>query len=102
MTEKQHGANRAIAPATMAARTDPPKKRLVVIRYHHFPVLQRDISSVLKPFLHARRCIASLHPSSSWLDAAETQLPNRDMNQCFGVYPFCMDRLPNSNCRASS
>jgi len=22
--------------------------------------------------------------------------------QGFGVYPFCMDRLPNSNCRASS
>jgi len=29
MTEMQHGANRAIEPATTAATTEPPKKMLL-------------------------------------------------------------------------
>ena len=26
----------------------------------------------------------------------------RNIGQGFGVYPFCIDKLPNSNCKASS
>src|SRR2546421_839274 len=36
MTEIQQGANRAIAPEIMAARTDPPKKMLLLMTSHTF------------------------------------------------------------------
>src|SRR2546430_17078997 len=36
MTEIQQGANSVMAPAMIAASTEPPKKMLLLIPFHHF------------------------------------------------------------------
>ena len=91
MTEIQQGAKSAMAPAIMAASTEPPKKMLLLITFHHFQEAGTRSPAALPPTVSSALPVLLLSGTSHCLSFGDN----------WNLRAFDLGNVPGDGCLLS-